>query len=140
MDKEWLHQSGCTWYTFLLFTGTVARYNLVSWRKKKQKLNNTHHHSPQNWILYIRFFPHASIFRYVHDNISHEKCSHVNLTQSCKSGRLKLSIGFHEIFIQVDLIYDFGVEFAEKTWRVNNLIYSKRKATLTIIPISWNIL
>ena len=56
---------------------------------------------------------------------SREKCIRVNLTQSCKSGRSKLSLGFHEIFIWVDLIHGFRVEFMEKTWRVNNLIYGR---------------
>ena len=38
-----------------------------------------------------------------------EKCNLVNLIQSCKSGRLKKSLGFHEIFIRVDLIHGFKV-------------------------------
>ena len=46
--------------------------------------------------------------------------------QSCKPGRLKLSFGFHEIFTRVDLIHSFRLEFAGKTWCVNNLIYSNK--------------
>ena len=46
-------------------------------------------------------------------------------TVSCKSGRLRLLLWFREILISVDLIHGFRVEFAEKTWRVNNLIYGK---------------
>ena len=44
-------------------------------------------------------------------------------TVSCKSCRLSLLLWFREILIRVDLIHCFRVEFAEKTWRVNNLIY-----------------
>ena len=33
------------------------------------------------------------------------------------------SLGFHEIFICVDLIYGFRSEFVEKTWHLINLIY-----------------
>ena len=36
---------------------------------------------------------------------------------------LKLSLGFREKFTRVDFIHDFRLEFADKTWRVNNLIY-----------------
>ena len=45
------------------------------------------------------------------------------MTQSCKSGRLKVSLGFCEILIRIDLIHCFGVEFAKKLWCINNLIY-----------------
>ena len=44
-------------------------------------------------------------------------------TVSCKSGRLRLLLWFYEILIRVDLIHDFRLEFAEKAWHVNNLIY-----------------
>ena len=39
------------------------------------------------------------------------------------TGRLRLLLWFREILIHVDLIHDFRLGFAEKTWRVNNLIY-----------------
>ena len=55
---------------------------------------------------------------------SREKCIRVNLTLFCKSGKLKPSLEFLEIFIRVDLIHGFRLEFAEKTWHVKNLIYS----------------
>ena len=44
-------------------------------------------------------------------------------TVSCKSGRLWLLLWLREILIRVDLIHGFRVKFAEKAWRVNNLIY-----------------
>ena len=44
-------------------------------------------------------------------------------TVSWKSGRLRLLLWFRELLIRVDLIHGFRMEFAEKTWRVNNLIY-----------------
>ena len=44
----------------------------------------------------------------------HEKCIDINLTQSCKSSRLKLSFGFREIIIRVDLIKSLRVESAKK--------------------------
>ena len=50
-----------------------------------------------------------------------EKFNRENLTQSCK----KLSLGFREKFTRVDLIHDLRLEFADKTWRVNNLIFYK---------------
>ena len=43
----------------------------------------------------------------------HEKCIDI-LTQSCKSSRLKLSFGFREIIIRVDLIKSLRVESAKK--------------------------
>ena len=87
------------------------------------------------------FFLRASIFRYVRENIlffgvffvplenSSIKWSHENIRKSWKmylhknDTVLKLSIGFHEIFSRTDLIHCFRVEFVEKTWLVNTLIY-----------------
>ena len=56
-----------------------------------------------------------------------EKCKCVNLTHFCKlSTRLKLSFGIPEKFtcVQIDLIHNYRLEFANKTWCVNNLIYN----------------
>ena len=44
------------------------------------------------------------------ENQSHEKCICLNLTQSCNSSSLKLSLKLREIFIHVDLIHGFMVE------------------------------
>ena len=60
-------------------------------------------------------------------------------TVSCKSGRLRLLLWFREILICVDLIHGFRVEFAENTWRVNNLtyiIYIQRRNNVLFSAIS----
>ena len=51
-------------------------------------------------------------------------------TVAYTSGRLRLLLWFREILIRVDSIHGFRVDFAEKTWRVDNLIYGKNKLNI----------
>lgn len=71
-----------------------------------------------NLLPNIRFFSACiNISLCLQEYQSWESCIHSNSTNCC---RLKLSFGFHEI----DLIHGFRVEIMEKTWHINNLIYS----------------
>ena len=64
-------------------------------------------------------FPRASIFRYVHESIKIVKIWY-NLANKVD---LKALTWICEKFTRVDLIHDFRLEFGDKTWRENNLMY-----------------
>ena len=87
-------------------------------------------------IPYIRYFPRASIFHFVRENIKVMKMHSRKFdTVSCKSGRLRLLLWFREILNLCRFNTRFWVDFAGKMGRVNNVILSDIKYYCPWYPI-----